>query len=61
MNLEDMWDFLAGYGFATDDEIDLVTRINGYNEKSLEDILYIRTGYLNFDQIDQIKEEYGLE
>lgn len=56
--------FLAGYGFATDDEIDLVTRIDGYNEKSLEDILYIRTGYRNFDQIDQIdqiKEDYGLE
>lgn len=38
-----------------------MTRINEYNEKSLEDILYIRTGYRNFDQIDQIKEDYGLE
>lgn len=56
-----MYDFLVGYGFATEDEIQLVTAINGYNERTLRDILYVRTGYNSFDQIDYIKDEYGLE
>lgn len=50
MDREAMWDFLLDYGIATDDEIQLVTTINGYNESTLEDILYARTGYSDFDQ-----------
>ena len=55
MDVEAMWDFLLDYGIATDEEIQLVTDINGYKESTLEDILYVRTGYHNFDQC---KEEF---
>lgn len=62
MDREEMWDFLLDYGIATDDEIQLVTSINGYNESSLEAILYTRTGYSNFDQYKEEElEEYGNE
>lgn len=61
MDFEEMWDVLVDYGIATDDEIALVTYINGKNEKSLKDILYVRTGYSNFDQYLEESEldEYG--
>lgn len=36
---------------ATQEEIDLVCYINGTNLESLEDILYVRTGYRSLDQI----------
>lgn len=62
MSIDEMWDFLADYGIATDGEIELVTSINGYNEKSLNDILFVRTGYRNFDQYKEYElAEYGDE
>ena len=62
MDREEMWDFLLDYDIATDDEIQLVTAINGYNEKSLNDILFVRTGYRNFDQYKEYElDEYGDE
>jgi hypothetical protein len=38
---------------ATQDEIDLVCKINGYNEKTMEDILYVRTGYRCFEWLEE--------
>ena len=45
------YDILVEYGIATEDEINLVCSINGYNIETMEDILYVRTGYRNFDQL----------
>lgn len=62
MSIDEMWDFLVDYGIATDGEIELVTYINGRNEKSLNDILYVRTGYRDFEQYkDYELDEYGDE
>lgn len=52
MNIEQMWDYIVGNGIATEDEVQLVTEINGYNEETLKDILFARTGYRDFDQVD---------
>ena len=49
--LESFRDYLIDSGIATSDKIDLVTQINGYNEKSFNDILYVRTGYRSFEQL----------
>lgn len=50
--------YLLDYCIATEGEIDLVCAINGQNLESLEDILYVRTGYRSLDQIPgQEKEE----
>lgn len=56
MNLEQMWDYILENGIATNEELRLVIQINGYNETSLNDIIYARTGY---EDIDQLIEEDG--
>ena len=53
MNTQDMHDYLVDSGIATDGEIGLVTSITGYNTKSMESILYVRTGYRSFEQLDE--------
>lgn len=51
MTLEEMVDFLIDSGIATEEEVSLVTEINGFNEATMEDILYARTGYHCFEQL----------
>lgn len=46
-NLEFMWDNIINCGIATEEELQLITNINGYNEKTLNDVVYVRTGYQN--------------
>jgi len=48
--LTELWDNLLAYEIATEEELKLVTSINGYNAESLLDILYVRTGYRSWDQ-----------
>lgn len=57
LTTKDMRLTLELYGVATDNEIDLVTDINGYNEETMEDILYVRTGYRTFEQFLEEVEE----
>lgn len=48
-----MYDYLINNGIATENEIDLVSSINGWNETTMCDILYVRTGYRSFDQLEE--------
>lgn len=48
--LEALWDNLTMYEIATENELQLITYINGYNLEALEDVLYARTGYRSWDQ-----------
>jgi len=48
---EKIWDYLIETGIATDEELKLVTCINGYSEKTLNDVIYARTGYRDLDQL----------
>ena len=50
MNTDQAFQFLVDFELATEQEIQLVTKINGYNVEQLENILYVRTGYQSFDQ-----------
>ena len=52
MTLSEMWDRIIEEGIATEEELQLVTDINGYSEETLNDVLYARTGYRDFDQLD---------
>jgi hypothetical protein len=47
---EKIWDTMVDDGIATDEEIGLVTGINGMTEETLNDILYYRTGYRTIEQ-----------
>lgn len=50
-DIEDVITFLEEEGIATDEEIDLVTKINGYNLEIINDIIYVRTGCRNYEQL----------
>lgn len=57
---EQAWEYLTEYGIATEEELQLITCINGYSLETLEDVLDVRTGYKNFDQLldeDDSEEE----
>lgn len=49
--MEENIEYLIENGIATEKEISLVCDINGYNQETLNDILYARTGYRDFEQI----------
>ena len=53
-----IWDTLTELGIATDVEIGLVTALNGRNEKVLNDILYVRTGYRTIEQMFEEEEDF---
>jgi hypothetical protein len=57
MELNDIYDYFINHGIATEDEIDLVTAINGYNEETLNDILYVKTGYRDMEQYLEYEDE----
>ncbi len=50
MNLDTYFENLVNHKIATEEEIKLVTMINGWNEESFDSILYARTGYNSWDQ-----------
>ena len=57
--IEQVWNLLSQYDIATENELQLVTTINGYNIDSLNDILYARTGLRDIEQLlDEIKGGY---
>ena len=51
-----IWDYIVESGIATADELKLVTCINGYNEDSLNSVIYARTGYHDMEQIEECEE-----
>ena len=46
----EMWEKIVDFGIATDDELSLVTCLNGYTEETLNDVVYARTGYRDLEQ-----------
>lgn len=45
------WDMLTELG-VSEQTLQTVTNINGYNLDTMEDILYSVTGYRSFDQLE---------
>ena len=50
-----IYDYILNNDIATKDEIRLVTSINGYNEESLNSIIYSRTGYRSIEQLQELE------
>ena len=55
MNGLDMYNKLLELEIATEEEIRLVVQINGDNLDTYESILYARTGYRNFEQLEDVE------
>ena len=51
-NFFDTWDAIVSLGYATDEELGLVTALNGRSTSVLLDVLYIRSGYRSLDQLE---------
>lgn len=51
MTKQEMWDALIGHG-VSEQTLQIVTNINGYNDETLEDVLYAHTGLRSFDRED---------
>lgn len=45
-----LWDFIVDNNIATDNEVLLVSHINGFNEKTMTDIICARTGLRSYEQ-----------
>jgi hypothetical protein len=50
---EKLYDYLIETGVCTEDELSLLTSINGTNLDTLEAALYSRTGYRSLEQIEE--------
>ena len=44
------WDFCLDHEIASEQELDLVTKINGFNWSTIMDVIYVRTGYRDIEQ-----------
>ena len=45
-----LWDFIVDNNIAADNEVILVSDINGWNEETMTDIIYARTGLRSYEQ-----------
>lgn len=50
MELERYYDYLIEYELVSSETLDIITSINGYNEKTLDDVLYVVSGYHDIEQ-----------
>jgi hypothetical protein len=50
-NISDIWDYIIDNGLASEEALRLVTNINGYNEDTLNDVIYSKTGYRDLEQL----------
>ena len=47
------WDRLVDAGYFTDEELELITNINGYTMDTLNDCIYARFGYRSLEQMEE--------
>lgn len=53
---DELWDYIVERDIATVEELKLVICINGYSEKTLNDILFARTSYRNIEQMKEAEK-----
>jgi len=49
--VNELWQKLIDEGLFTEDELQLITNINGYSIETLNDCLYARYGYRSYEQM----------
>lgn len=58
MNTQEAWDYIVENGIATEEELNLITGINGYNLETLNDVCEYRSGE-SLPEDDEEEEECG--
>ena len=51
LTTQEMWDTLENLG-VSEQALQLITDINGYNTETMCDVLFWRTGYRSFEQLE---------
>ena len=51
MTLEQQWDYLIEYNYVSEDTLKVITSINGYNQETINDVIYATTGYRDIEQL----------
>ena len=51
LEINDVWGLLIDGGYFTDDELQLITNINGYTIEALNDCIYARYGFRSYEQM----------
>ena len=50
--LFEVWHMLVDtFNIATNEELELITNINGLNIEALNEVIYVRTGYHDIEQL----------
>ena len=57
MSLEDYSNYLINNLRVDEEVISVVCAINGYNEQSLDDILYVKFGYRDLEQFLEYEDK----
>lgn len=48
-DIDNMVNTMVDFGVCTEEEFDLVSTINGYSVETVNDVLYARTGYSDYE------------
>ena len=51
MTLAEQWDYLIENGIVSEETLRVVTNINGYNQETINDVIYAVTGYRDIQQL----------
>lgn len=57
LSLDQIWDLFINLGVCSEETLQVITSINGYNLETMKDVLYVTTGLRS---LEQVVEEYGL-
>ena len=65
MELEEYYNYLVDTNIVSEETVNIITDINGYNKNTLDDVLYCATGYrdiksyLYYEDNDTFKKYYS--
>ncbi len=51
LSLDQLWDLFIDYNICSEESLQLVTNINGYNYEAFKDILYVTFGLRSLEQL----------
>lgn len=50
MDVNEIYNYMIDYGIVSEETLSIITSINGYNEDTLNDVLYCVIGYHDIKQ-----------
>lgn len=53
MKTNDIWNYLVDNNIVSEETLQVITSINGYNEDTLNDVIYAVTGYRDIEQLTE--------